>query len=74
MRQIHEQTLSKGKCNTIKPYAVAKRLLNIDKGIAKYCKDENNISGLCISVHFQRYVTSRVSDFQNASNTLTEKC
>ena len=34
MRQIREQTLSKGKCDTLKPYAVAKSKI-------KYSKDEH---------------------------------
>jgi len=59
MRQIRKQTLSKGMCNT-KSICRHKGLLNIVKGITKYCKDENNITGLYIFVYFQMYVMSRL--------------
>jgi len=66
MRQIREQTLSKGMCSTIKPYYISYRqiLLNITKGITKCCKDEHKIAVLWMFVYFQMYVTSWASDVE----------
>jgi len=52
------------------------RAYAVAKYITKYCKDKNNIlvTCLCIFVYFQIHVRSTVSDVQNASNTLTDRC